>query len=87
MGAKSALMGWRWKDPCDGVIYVKGLRAALKRQKKTGISLAVVFLDVSEKEKELVLLRVIATPEEGNGQDMAVVVDIRASEAGLKSRR
>ena len=83
MGAKSALMGWRWKNPCDGVIYVKGL----KRRKKTGISLAVVFLDVSEKEKELVLLRVVATPEEGNGQDMAVVVDIRASEAGLKSRR
>lgn len=83
MGAKSALMGWRWKNPCDGVIYVKGL----KRRKKTGIGLAVVFLDVSEKEKELVLLRVIATPEEGNGQDMAVVVDIRASEAGLKSRR
>ena len=83
MGAKSALMGWRWKNPCDGVIYVKGL----KRRKKTGIGLAVVFLDVSEKEKELVLLRVVATPEEGNGQDMAVVVDIRASEAGLKSRR
>lgn len=87
MGAKSALMGWCWKDRCDDVIYVKGLRAALKRQKKTGICLAVVFLDVSEKDKELVLLRVVATPEEGNGQDMAVVVDIRASEAELKSRR
>jgi hypothetical protein len=67
-------------------MYVKGLRAALKRRKKTGISLAVVFLDVSE-EKDLVLLCVVATPEEGNGQDMAVVIDIRASEAGLKSRR
>jgi hypothetical protein len=67
-------------------MYVKGLRATLKRRKKTGISLAVVFLDVSE-EKDLVLLRVVATPEEGNGQDMAVVIDIRASEAGLKSRR
>jgi hypothetical protein len=80
------LIGWRWKDPCDGVMYVKGLRAALKRRKKTGISLAVVFLDVSE-EKDLVLLRVVTTPEEGNGQDMAVMIDIRASEAGLKSRR
>lgn len=86
MGAMSALIGWRWKDPRDGVMYVKGLRAALKRRKKTGISLAVVFLDVSE-EKDLVLLRVVATPEEGNGQDMAVVVDIRVGEAGLKSRR
>lgn len=82
----SALIGWHWKDPRDGVMYVKGLRAALKRRKKTGISLAVVFLNVSE-EKDLVLLRVVATPEEGNGQDMAVVVDIRAGEAGLKSRR
>lgn len=86
MGTKSALIGWRWKDPCGGVMYVKGLRAALKRRKKTGISLATVFLDVSE-EKDLVLLRVVATPEEGNGQDIAMVVDIRASEAGLKSRR
>jgi len=68
------------------MVYVKGLRAALKRRKKTGISLAVVFLNVSE-EKDLVLLRVVATPEEGNGQDTAVVVDIRAGEAGLKSRR
>lgn len=68
------------------MMYVKGLRAALKRRKKTGISLAVVFLDVSE-EKDLVLLRVVATPEEGNGQDMAVEIDIKASEAGLKSRR
>ena len=49
-------------------MYVKGLRAALKRRKKTGISLAVVFLYVSE-EKDLVLLRVVATPEEGNGRD------------------
>ena len=86
MEAMSALIGWRWKDPRDGVMYVKGLRAALKRRKKTGISLAVVFLDVPE-EKDLVLLRVVATPEEGNGQDMAMVVDIRVCEAGLKSRR
>lgn len=42
---------WRWKRPFYGCDIHEGLQAALKRQKKTGIGLVVLLLDVLERRK------------------------------------